>query len=55
MRVSRPAIANQLILQELETEVARLREALKEYAAIEGPPYHGTPFLARAALSIGEK
>jgi hypothetical protein len=35
----------------LQSERDRLREALEEYAKIEGPPYHGTPFLARAALA----
>jgi hypothetical protein len=36
-------------------ENERLREALQQYADMEGPPFFGTPYLARAALqSKGE-
>jgi regulator of replication initiation timing len=40
---------------DLQAENERLREALQQYADMEGPPFFGTPYLARAALqSKGE-
>jgi regulator of replication initiation timing len=41
-------------IEALRAENERLRKALEHYAAIEGPPYQGTPYLARAALKATE-
>jgi hypothetical protein len=52
-----PATDIEFAMQEeidrLKARIATLEGALREYAAIEGPPYHGTPFLARAVLKEG--
>jgi hypothetical protein len=38
----------------LRAENEKLREALQQYADLEGPPFFGTPYLARAALRVEE-